>query len=149
MTIENNGSTFQEKFESQHQAILDAQKQSLKIIAETASFLDNSLKNEAEYKVSMRDIINNLIKNGYAVNDAKALTQHNYLLLDLAKARRNRYISIESINLRIAYIQDRLKSMFRIELHNQILDLIKTNNTLFAWNTSYINSQKNYPSQPK
>ncbi len=142
MTTDNNLTNVpEEKPETQYKAILDAQQQSLDVIDDAASFLDNLLKTDSSHKVTMRDIVSHLIKNGYIINEAKAAAQYNYLMLDLAKARKNKYITVEQINLRIAYIQDRLKSTFRPELHDRILEMIKTNDTLFAWNASYIKIQ--------
>lgn len=148
MTTDNNVSNIQDKkSETPYKAILDAQQQTLDVIDEAVSFLNNILLTDASRKVTMRDIVSHLIKNGYIINEAKAVAQYNYLILDLAKARKNKYITAEQINLRIAYIQDRLKSTFRAELHDQILEMIRTNSMLFAWNTNYINLQTKHESE--
>ena len=131
----------QEEFEAKKAEYIAIQKHNLEMIAITAEFLNDFLTIEpnsrGKYKVSMPDVLNNLEEKGFDKKETKAISQFNYLMLDLANAYANKYISNDRVNIRVVYIEERLKTSFKKELHDFIVqEIINKYNVLFYWHES-------------
>ncbi len=129
------------------QEIIERQKKNLDIIEAVAGYLDNIIANtemadsNTIQKVAMKDILNYLTTDkGFAQDDTKNVSQINYTMMDLANAQRSGYITGNRINIRILYIQERLKTSFRKELYDRIDKIMETYYHLFFWNDDNENS---------
>lgn len=144
-TDNSSSSNYVRKSEKDFEAIREAQiahqSKSLDIIEDVAAYLNTFLQKGDSYKVIMRDILIRLNEK-YTIEETKIVSQHNYLMMDLANARKNRSMTNDRINIRIMYIQERFKTSYRPELHDRISAIIEKYNTLFAWNSGYIGSKK-------
>jgi hypothetical protein len=78
----------------------------------------------------MKEIIDNLNNNGFNQADTKAISQINYILIDLANAQRNKYITPDRVDIRVNYIKERLITSYRRELHDRINEIFN-NHSLF------------------
>ena len=80
----------------------------------------------------MKEVLSYLNNDkGYSVDDTKVVSQMNYIMMDLANARKNKNVSGDRLNIRVMYIQERFKTSFKKELHDRIVKIIETYNTLF------------------
>lgn len=124
-----------EDYQKEQNAIVEQQKRSLSMIDETCSYLNNYLISTSKNnynKVNMREILSFLNEEkGHPFDATKAIAQYNYLLMDLANARKNKSITGTRINIRIAYIKERLESFLKKELHPKIDDMMKKYEALF------------------
>ena len=107
-------------------------KMDLKVLEDISAFLDNFLKTSTFYRVNMKEILTHLSDNGYNAEDTKAVSQLNYLLMDLTNARKNRNIDEHRLDIRVIYIKERFQTYFKSEFHEQIDKMFATYNTLFA-----------------
>ena len=105
------------------------------MIESIAEFLDQWLQSEKKSnRITMKEILNELNNvKGFSADDTKAVSQYSYLLMELANARNNKYVSGDRINIRIMYIEERMKTSFKKELHDRAIDIVDKYNTLFFW----------------
>lgn len=114
--------------------IISRQKINLDMIDKVAAYLDGVVKNATpETKIAMKQIIEHLDTCGFTKDDTKVVSQYNYLLMDLANAQICNYINGNKVNIRILYIQERLKSSYKKELNNDIDRLLGKYKNLFNW----------------
>lgn len=130
----NNNRKSKEEFEAERKAKIARQTKSLEIIDDICLCLDTFLKEGTGYKITMKEILTFLTEKGYTTVDTKSVSQFNYILMDLCNARKNKNISGDRINVRVMYIQERLKSSFKNDLHDKANDILDKYDTLFAWN---------------
>ena len=111
------------------------------MIEAVAGYLDSIIANTGMadtntiQKITMKDILNYLTtEKGFAQDDTKTVSQINYTLMDLANAQRSGYITGNRINIRILYIQERMKTSFRKELYTRIDKIMESYYNLFLWN---------------
>lgn len=123
------------------QEIIEKQNKSLDMIEAVAEFLNSAVANteladsNTIQKLTMKEILTYLVNDkGFAQDDTKTVSQYNYLMMDLANAQRSGYISGNRINIRILYIQERLKTSFKKELHSRVDKIMETYTNLFMWN---------------
>lgn len=117
--------------------IIAKQKTNLDMINKVSSYLDNLIVNATvDTKIAMKQIIEYLDTCGFTKDDTKVISQYNYLLMDLANAQICNYIKGNKINIRILYIQERLKSSYKKELSDDIDRLLGKYTNLFNWNES-------------
>ncbi len=122
------------------QEVLEKQNKNLDMIEAVAEYLDNIIANTGVadantlQKITMKEILNYLTTEGFAQDDTKTVSQFNYTMMDLANAQRSGYITGNRINIRILYIQERLKTSFKKELHARIDKIMETYYHLFLWN---------------
>lgn len=123
------------------QEIIEKQNKSLDMIEAVAEFLNSAVANteladsNTIQKLTMKEILTYLVNDkGFAQDDTKTVSQYNYLMMDLANAQRSGYISGNRINIRILYIQERLKTSFKKELHSRVDKIMETYANLFMWN---------------
>lgn len=121
-----------EELEADQEVYLAHQRQNLKVLEDISAFLDNFLKTSTFYRVNMKEILTHLSDNGYNVEDTKAVSQLNYLLMDLTNARKNRNIDEHRLDIRVIYIKERFQTYFKSEFHEQIDKMFSTYDTLFA-----------------
>ena len=132
----NNNQQYNKK-----QEIIAKQNANLDMIEAVAEYLDNAIANtdisntSNIQKITMKEILNYLVNDkGFAQDDTKTVSQFNYIMMDLANAQRSGYVSGDRINIRILYIQERLKTSFKKELHNRIDNIMESYRHLFQWN---------------
>ena len=132
----NNNQQYNKK-----QEIIAKQNANLDMIEAVAEYLDNDIANtdisntSNIQKITMKEILNYLVNDkGFAQDDTKTVSQFNYIMMDLANAQRSGYVSGDRINIRILYIQERLKTSFKKELHNRIDNIMESYRHLFQWN---------------
>ncbi len=125
------------------QEIIAKQKKNLDMIEAVAEYLNNivatpevTTDNAASaQKITMKEILDYLVNiKGFAQDDTKAVSQFNYIMMDLANAQKSGFISGNRINIRILYIQERLKTSFKKELHSTIDKIMEDYSNLFLWN---------------
>lgn len=121
-----------EELEADQEVYLARQRQNLKVLEDISAFLDNFLKTSTFYRVNMKEILTHLSDNGYNAEDTKAVSQLNYLLMDLTNARKNRNIDEHRLDIRVVYIKERFQTYFKSEFHERIDKMFATYNTLFA-----------------
>lgn len=124
-----------EEYEARKAAQLEQQGKNLDVIEDIAKYLDNWLQGEkSANRITMKDILTMLNdEKGYSVDDTKAVSQYSYMLMELANARNNKYVSGDRINIRIMYIEERMKTSFKRELHDRAIGIVDTYTTLFYW----------------
>ena len=123
-----------EEYEAEKKAQLERQSKNLDMIEDVASILDEFLTKGEGYKITMKDVLTIMTDTkGHAAEDTKPISQFSYILLDLANARKNTKISGDRLNIRVMYIEERLKTSYKSELHPRIIDMIKKYSTLFKW----------------
>lgn len=128
------GGKTKEEYEAEKAAQIAKQSKSLDIIESVAQYLDNFLAKGEGYKVSMKEVLTYLNTDcGYSVEDTKVISQFNYILMDLANARKNPKISGDRLNIRVLYIEERFKTSFKSELHKKAENIIDTYTNLFYW----------------
>lgn len=121
-----------EEMEAERVRILECQRISLDILNLIAYHLENFLNDSKQYKLNMTTLLQYLVGDKhYTPEQTKIISQHNYLFLDLANAKKNSSISQDRITLRVNYIEERLKTAYRKELHDRIDELMETHNILF------------------
>ena len=122
------------------QEILKQQNRNLDMIESVAEYLDNLVatnisEEEGNQRITMKEILNYLTTDkGFARDETKSVSQINYTMMDLANAQRSGYINGNRINIRILYIQERMKTSFRRELYNRIDKIMESYYHLFHWN---------------
>ena len=135
----NNNTNGNRRTKEDYEAIkankLALQSKNLDVIESIAEFLDQWLQSEKKSNwITMKEILNELNNvKGYSADDTKAVSQYSYLLMELANARNNKYVSGDRINIRIMYIEERMKSSFKKELHDRAISIVEKYNTLFFW----------------
>ena len=131
----NGNRRTKEEYEAIKAAQLTLQSKNLDVIESIAEFLDQWLQSEKKSnRITMKEILNELNNvKGYSADDTKAVSQYSYLLMELANARNNKYVSGDRINIRIMYIEERMKTSFKKELHDRAIDIVDKYNTLFFW----------------
>lgn len=131
----NGNRRTKEEYEAIKAAQLALQCKNLDVIESIAEFLDQWLQSEKKSnRITMKEILNELNNvKGYSADDTKAVSQYSYLLMELANARNNKYVSGDRINIRIMYIEERMKTSFKKELHDRAIDIVDKYNTLFFW----------------
>lgn len=123
-----------EEYEAEKAEKLARQGKNLDMIEAIASYLNTAIGSAEVTHITMRDVLTDLCENkGYAQDDTKAISQFSYIMVELANARKNDRISGDRKNIRVMYIEERLKTSFKRELHERIANLIKTYNVLFQW----------------
>ena len=124
-----------EEYEARKAAQLEQQNKNLDVIADIANYLNAWLMDENKSnRITMKDILTMLNdEKGYSVDETKAVSQYSYMLMELANARNNKYISGDRINIRIMYIEERLKTSFKRELHDRAIGIVDTYTELFYW----------------
>ena len=131
----NGNRRTKEEYEAIKAAQLALQGKNLDVIESIAEFLDQWLQSEKKSnRITMKEILNELNNvKGFSADDTKAVSQYSYLLMELANARNNKYVSGDRINIRIMYIEERMKTSFKKELHDRAIDIVDEYNTLFFW----------------
>lgn len=131
----NGNRRTKEEYEAIKATQLALQGKNLDVIESIAEFLDQWLQSEKKSnRITMKEILNELNNvKGYSADDTKAVSQYSYLLMELANARNNKYVSGDRINIRIMYIEERMKTSFKKELHDRAIDIVDKYNTLFFW----------------
>ena len=131
----NGNRRTKEEYEAIKAAQLALQGKNLDVIESIAEFLDQWLQSEKKSnRITMKEILNELNNvKGFSADDTKAVSQYSYLLMELANARNNKYVSGDRINIRIMYIEERMKTSFKKELHDRAIDIVDKYNTLFFW----------------
>ena len=131
----NGNRRTKEEYEAIKAAQLALQSKNLDVIESIAEFLDQWLQSEKKSnRITMKEILNELNNvKGFSADDTKAVSQYSYLLMELANARNNKYVSGDRINIRIMYIEERMKTSFKKELHDRAIDIVDKYNTLFFW----------------
>lgn len=125
------------------QEIIAKQKKNLDMIEAVAEYLNNIVatpeiatdNTTTVQKITMKEILDYLVNiKGFAQDDTKAVSQFNYIMMDLANAQKSGFINGNRINIRILYIQERLKTSFKKELHPTIDKIMEDYSNLFLWN---------------
>ena len=131
----NGNRRTKEEYEAIKATQLALQGKNLDVIESIAEFLDQWLQSEKKSnRITMKEILNELNNvKGFSADDTKAVSQYSYLLMELANARNNKYVSGDRINRRIMYIEERMKTSFKKELHDRAIDIVDKYNTLFFW----------------
>lgn len=133
----NNSSNNSSEYMAKKAEIIAKQRTNLGMIDKVSAYLDKCVVNAtADTKIAMKQIIEYLDTCGFTKDDTKVISQYNYLLMDLANAQICNYINGNKINIRILYIQERLKSSYKKELNNDIDKLLGKYKNLFKWNES-------------
>ena len=131
----NGNRRTKEEYEAIKATQLALQGKNLDVIESIAEFLNQWLLSEKKSnRITMKEILNELNNvRGFSADDTKAVSQYSYLLMELANARNNKYVSGDRINIRIMYIEERMKTSFKKELHDRAIDIVDKYNTLFFW----------------
>lgn len=130
-----------EEYQAEKARQIEMQTKSIDIIARTAEFLNKCIATDTsdgyKRKITMKQILAYLNDTyHFEPEDTRVVSQFNYLLMELANARRNKNISGDRLNIRVMYIEERLKTSFKKELHQTITDkIITANGSLFYWDT--------------
>lgn len=104
----------------------------LDIIVDVMDLLSEYLEGSS-YTLSMKDVSAHLNDSGkHDVIDLRTASQYNYILIDLAKSHKNKFIAEDKVELRCLYAQDRLRMFFKPELHSKVMDAIKKHPALFT-----------------
>lgn len=140
--INNNGTTkktFKPRKTEEEYAVIKAaqiaqQNKNLDVIFDSCAYLEKAISDSSIRRINMKDVLNYLNnEKNYTAEDTKPVSQYNYMLIELANARRNTYITDDRMNIRVLYIHERLKTSFKRELHERIESLLKTYPTLLKW----------------
>ena len=104
--IPNGNRRTKEEYEAIKAAQLALQGKNLDVIESIAEFLDQWLQSEKKSnRITMKEILNELNNvKGYSADDTKAVSQYSYLLMELANARNNKYVSGDRINIRMTVL---------------------------------------------
>lgn len=113
------------------------------MIENVAEYLDNLLKNKSDSRVRVRDLIDYLQTKGYNTDETKDISQTNYIMVELANAQKNDRISGDRTNIRVLYLEERLKTSYMKELHERVDSIIKTYDSLFKWDTKATGEEYN------
>lgn len=133
----NNSNNNSSEYMAKKAEIIAKQRTNLGMIDKVSAYLDKCVVDAtADTKIAMKQIIEYLDTCGFTKEDTKVISQYNYLLMDLANAQICNYINGNKINIRILYIQERLKSSYKKELNNDIDKLLGKYKNLFKWNES-------------
>lgn len=119
--------------EARRQEIRQRQVTELEIIDAASYFLDEYVNNgHRENKFNINEIKDYLVSAGYEFDQFKFVNQILYLLIDLANARRNKFIDDTRIAIRWLYIKERLDTMFMPSLHYRILEMMSSYTNLYG-----------------
>lgn len=133
----NNGNRrTKEEYEAIKAAQIAQQSKNLDVIEDIAAYLDSWLRctEKQTNRITMKQILSELNDvKGYSADDTKAVSQYSYLLMELANACNNKYVSGNRLNIRIMYIEERLKTSFKKELHDRAVAIVDKYNALFYW----------------
>lgn len=132
----NGNRRSKEEYEAIKAAQLAQQGKNLDVIDSIAAYLDNWLNTEDKKsnRVTMKEILTELNDvKGFSADDTKAVSQYSYLLMELANACNNKYVSGDRINIRIMYIEERMKTSFKKELHDHAIAIVDKYTALFHW----------------
>ena len=111
---------------------LARQTRVLNILIDVMDLLSEYLAGSS-YSLSMKDVSTHLNESGkYDVMDLKTASQYNYILIDLAKSHKNKFVAKDKIEIRCLYVQDRLRVFFKPELHEDVMKAIMDHPTLFT-----------------
>lgn len=133
----NNSNNNSSEYMVKKAEIIAKQRTNLGMIDKVSAYLDKCVvEATTDTKIAMKQIIEYLDTCGFTKEDTKVISQYNYLLMDLANAQICNYINGNKINIRILYIQERLKSSYKKELNNDIDKLLGKYKNLFKWNES-------------
>jgi hypothetical protein len=102
------------------QELISKQEKNLDVIEAAVSFLDGFAAREKSDKLGIADLLKHLKTNGFDQEHTKAISQINYMLVELANAQRNSYISSDRIDIRVKYIKERFITSYRRELYGRI-----------------------------
>jgi len=102
------------------QELISKQEKNLDVIEAAVSFLDGFAAREKSDKLGIADLLKHLKSNGFDQEHTKAISQINYMLVELANAQRNSYISSDRIDIRVKYIKERFITSYRRELYGRI-----------------------------
>lgn len=113
--------------------ILAKQTANLTVINDVVDYLNSVIAtNDSDVKINMQTVLKYLSEQkGHDAEATKPVSQINYLLLDLANAQRNKYITGNRITVRVIYIRERFATMFKKELFDDINKMIDENDALF------------------
>jgi hypothetical protein len=126
-----NNKSREENKNERIQELISIQEKNLNGIEIVVDYLDNIIDSaDKNTKPSMKEIIDNLNNNGFNQADTKAISQINYILIDLANAQRNKYITPDRVDIRVNYIKERLITSYRRELYDRINEIFN-NHSLF------------------
>lgn len=122
------------KREEEKRLMLEQQAKNLQIIADTAAYLDDLLRRGVDKNIKMKEILDYLSEErGYTPEETKVVSQFNYIMMDLANAQKNPKINGNRTNIRVLYLQERLTSSYKKELHESVNEIIKSYDMLFHW----------------
>lgn len=125
-----------EEYEARKAEQIARQTKNLDVIEEICAYLNDWLGCEktSDHRISMKEILDHLNnKKGFTADETKAVSQYSYLLMELANAQDNKYISGDRTNIRIMYIEERFKTSFKKELHERAVGIVDKYTILFAW----------------
>ena len=134
---DNNGMNrrSKEEYEAHKAAQIAQQTKNLEVVDDIANFLNEWLMSDKKStRVTMKEILNHLNNTkGYSETDTKAVSQYSYMLMELANAVNSKYVSGDRINIRIMYIEERMKTSFKKELHDRAIGIVDSYPELFCW----------------
>lgn len=124
-----------EEYEAMKAEQIARQTKNLDVIEAMCAYLNDWLQSEkTSNRIGMKDILAHLNgEKGFTADETKVVSQYSYLLLELANAVNNKYISGDRTNIRIMYIEERFKTSFKKELHERVVGIVDTYSALFHW----------------
>lgn len=138
-----NNNLSKEEYLAKKKEKMERQTRNLDMIENVAEYLDNLLKNKSDSRVRVRDLIDYLQTKGYNTDETKDISQTNYIMVELANAQKNDRISGDRTNIRVLYLEERLKTSYMKELHERVDSIIKTYDSLFKWDTKATGEEYN------
>lgn len=133
--INNPNRKTKEEYEAMKAEQIARQSKNLDVIDAMCAYLNDWLKSEkTSNRINMKDILGHLNgEKGFTADETKAVSQYSYMLLELANAVNNKYITGNRTNIRIMYIEERFKTSFKKELHERAIGIVDTYTDLFHW----------------
>jgi len=129
----NGNKLSKEEYQTKKKAKMEKQSKNLEMTSLVAEYLDGILKSNSETKIAMSTVLDFLLEKGFSKEDTKDIAQTNYIMVELANAQKNTRISGTRVNIRVLYLEERLKTSYMVELHEQIGEIIKKYDSLFFW----------------
>lgn len=118
---------------TKRQEIHQRQVTELEIIDAASYFLNEYVNNEhRDNKFNVNEVKDYLVSAGYEFDQFKFVNQILYLLIDLANARRNKFIDDTRIAIRWLYIKERLDTMFMPSLHYKVWEIMSSYTNLYG-----------------
>ena len=102
------------------QDLISKQEKNLDAIDTAVSFLDKFVTKEKTEKATIVDLLNEIKNAGHNQETVRAISQFNYMFVDLANAQCNSHISADRVNIRVKYIKERFITSYRRELYGRI-----------------------------